>query len=78
MQKKLDAMINQKPEPKIEPGIVDLNSSNFEQTISAENPTFPAVFAASARVFFPRQDQDQHIKKFAWKKPGFPVFQKKS
>ena len=33
MQKKLDAMINQKPEPKIEPGIIDLNDSNFEQII---------------------------------------------
>ena len=39
MQKKLDAMINQKPEPKIEPGIIDLNSSNFDQIISAETPT---------------------------------------
>ena len=39
MQKKLDAMINQKPEPKIEAGIIDLNSSNFEQTISSETPT---------------------------------------
>ena len=38
MQKKLDAMINQKPEPKIEPGIIDLNNSNFDQIISAENP----------------------------------------
>ena len=39
MQKKLDAMINQKTEPKIEPGIVDLDNSNFDQIISAENPT---------------------------------------
>ena len=39
MQKKLDAMINQKPEPKIEPGIIDLNDSNFDQIISAETPT---------------------------------------
>ena len=45
MQKKLDAMINQKPEPKIEAGIIDLNSSNFEQTISAETPTLVDFWA---------------------------------
>ena len=45
MQKKLDAMINQKPEPKIEPGIIDLNNSNFDQTISAENPTLVDFWA---------------------------------
>jgi len=45
MQKKLDAMINQKAQPKIEPGIIDLNDSNFEQTISAENPTLVDFWA---------------------------------
>jgi thioredoxin 1 len=45
MQKKLDAMINQKPEPKIEPGIIDLNSSNFDQIISAETPTLVDFWA---------------------------------
>ena len=45
MQKKLDAMINQKPEPKIEPGIIDLNSSNFDQVISAETPTLVDFWA---------------------------------
>ena len=45
MQKKLDAMINQKPEPKIEPGIIDLNNSNFDQVISAENPTLVDFWA---------------------------------
>ncbi|MBT4956109.1 MAG: thioredoxin [Nitrosopumilus sp.] len=45
MQKKLDAMINQKAQPKIEPGIIDLNNSNFEQTISAENPTLVDFWA---------------------------------
>ena len=45
MQKKLDAMINQKPEPKIEPGIIDLNDSNFDQIISAENPTLVDFWA---------------------------------
>jgi len=45
MQKKLDAMINQKPEPTIEPGIIDLNNSNFDQIISAENPTLVDFWA---------------------------------
>ena len=45
MQKKLDAMINQKPESKIEPGIIDLNSSNFDQIISAETPTLVDFWA---------------------------------
>ena len=45
MQKKLDAMINQKPEPKIEPGIIDLNDSNFDQIISTETPTLVDFWA---------------------------------
>jgi thioredoxin 1 len=45
MQKKLDAMINQKAQPKIEPGIIDLNNSNFEQIISAENLTLVDFWA---------------------------------
>ena len=45
MQKKLDAMINQKPEPKIKPGIIDLNDSNFDQIISAETPTLVDFWA---------------------------------
>ena len=45
MQKKLDAMINQKPEPKIEPGIIDLNSSNFDQISSEETPTLVDFWA---------------------------------
>ena len=45
MQKKLDAMINQKPEPKIEPGIIDLNDSNFDQIIASENPTLVDFWA---------------------------------
>jgi len=49
MQKKLDAMINQKAQPKIEPGIIDLNNSNFEQTISADNPTL-VIFGQSGVV----------------------------
>jgi thioredoxin 1 len=38
-------MINQKVQPKIEPGIIDLNNSNFEQTISAENLTLVDFWA---------------------------------
>ena len=45
MQKKLDAMINQKPEPKIEHGIIDLNDSNFDQIIASENPTLVDFWA---------------------------------
>ena len=45
MQKKLEAMINQKSQPKVEPGIIDLNDSNFEQTISSENLTLVDFWA---------------------------------
>ena len=45
MQKKLDAMINQKAQPKIEPGIIDLNDSNFDKTISSDNPTLVDFWA---------------------------------
>ena len=45
MQKKLEAMINQKAQPKVEPGIIDLNDSNFEQTISSENLTLVDFWA---------------------------------
>ena len=45
MQKKLNAMMNQKPEPKIEAGIIDLDDSNFDQIISAENPTLVDFWA---------------------------------
>ena len=43
MQRKLEEML--KPEPKIEPGIIDLNNSNFDQVISAENPTLVDFWA---------------------------------
>ena len=45
MQKKLDAMINHKPEPKMQQGIIDLTDSNFEKIISAENPTLVDFWA---------------------------------
>ncbi len=45
MQKKMEEMLKPKLEIKIEPGIIDLNDSNFDQTISAENPTFVDFWA---------------------------------
>jgi len=45
MQKKMEEMLKPKPEPIIEPGIIDLNDSNFDQTISAENPTLVDFWA---------------------------------
>ena len=45
MQKKLEEMLKQKNEPKIEPGIIDLNASNFDKVISAENPTLVDFWA---------------------------------
>ena len=43
MQRKMDEML--KPKPVIEPGIVDLNGSNFDQTVSAEVPTLVDFWA---------------------------------
>ena len=45
MQKKLVEMLNQKNQPKIEPGIIDLNGSNFDQIVSADNPTLVDFWA---------------------------------
>ena len=44
-QRKLEEMIKQQNQPKIEPEIIDLNDSNFDQTISAENPTLVDFWA---------------------------------
>ena len=38
-QRKLEEMLKQQNQPQIEPGVADLNDSNFGQIISAENPT---------------------------------------
>ena len=38
-------MLKQQNQPKIEPGIIDLNDSNFDQIISAENPTLVDFWA---------------------------------
>jgi thioredoxin 1 len=45
MQKKLETMINQKSQSKVESGIIDLNDSNFEQTILSENLTLVDFWA---------------------------------
>ena len=44
-QRKLEEMLKQQNQPKVEPGIIDLNSSNFEQVILAENPTLVDFWA---------------------------------
>jgi thioredoxin 1 len=44
-QKKLEEMIRQQNQSQIEPGIVDLDASNFDQIISAENPTLVDFWA---------------------------------
>jgi len=44
-QRKLEEMLKQQNQPKVEPGIIDLNNSNFEQTILAENPTLVDFWA---------------------------------
>ncbi|MHA7648010.1 thioredoxin [Nitrosopumilus sp. S4] len=44
-QRKLEEMLKQQSEPRIEPGIIDLNESNFDSVISAENPTLVDFWA---------------------------------
>ena len=45
MQRKMEEMLKPKAEPKIEPGIIDLNESNFDQIVSAKNPTLVDFWA---------------------------------
>ena len=44
-QRMLEEMLKQQNEPKIPPGIVDLNQSNFDSIVSAENPTLVDFWA---------------------------------
>ena len=44
-QRKLEEMLRQQNQPQIEPGIVDLNDSNFQQIISSETPTLVDFWA---------------------------------
>lgn len=44
-QRKLEEMLKEQNKPRIEPGIIDLNESNFNQTVSAENLTLVDFWA---------------------------------
>ena len=44
-QRKLEEMMRQQNQPQIEPGITDLNDANFDQIVSAENPTLVDFWA---------------------------------
>ncbi len=44
-QRKLEEMLKQQSQPKVEPGIIDLDDSNFDQTVLAENPTLVDFWA---------------------------------
>ena len=44
-QRQLENLLKQQNQPKVEPGITDLNDSNFDQIISAENPTLVDFWA---------------------------------
>jgi len=44
-QRKLEEMLKQQSQPRVEPGIIDLNDSNFDQIVSAENPTLVDFWA---------------------------------
>jgi len=45
MQRKMEEMLKPKEEPKIEPEIIDLNESNFDQVVSVETPTLVDFWA---------------------------------
>ena len=44
-QRKLEEMIRQQNQPQIKLGIIDLNNSNFTETISSEKPTLVDFWA---------------------------------
>jgi len=44
-QKKLEEMLQQQNQVRIEPGIIDLSDSNFDQIISSDNPTLVDFWA---------------------------------
>ena len=45
MQRKLNDMLKQQNQPKVEPDVIDLNEINFDQIVSAENPTLVDFWA---------------------------------
>ena len=45
MQRKLNDMLKQQNQPKVEPDVIDLNETNFDQIVSAENPTLVDFWA---------------------------------
>ncbi len=44
-QRKLEEMLKQLSQPKVEPGIIDLDNSNFDKTISSKNLTLVDFWA---------------------------------
>ena len=44
-QRQIEEILKQQNQPRIEPGITDLNDSNFEQIVSADNPTLVDFWA---------------------------------
>ena len=44
-QLKLEEMLRQQNQPYFQPGIIDLNNTNFDQVISSENPTLVDFWA---------------------------------
>ena len=44
-QIRLEEMIKQQSQPRVEPGIIDLNDSNFDKIVSAENLTLVDFWA---------------------------------
>ena len=44
-QRRLEEMIKQQSQPRVEPGIIDLDDSNFDKIVSAENLTLVDFWA---------------------------------
>ena len=44
-QRRLEEMIRQQSQPQIQPGIIDLNDTNFTQVITADTPTLVDFWA---------------------------------